>query len=143
MTYVIAVDPGGTTGLATYELTPGGESLEQWQVQDQFEVLDTVRNLLALRSDAVLVCEDFNIGGTRDRSSNKTIELIGGLRLIARDFGAAFVLQSPSEAKSFVTDAKLRRVGWWKVGLEHSRSATRHLLLYLAKNKLIDLQRLV
>lgn len=41
-------------------------------------------------------------------------------------------LQSPSQAKGFMTDARLKAVGWWAVGKPHSRDALRHTATYVA-----------
>lgn len=45
--------------------------------------------------------------------------------------GWGFKLQTPAEAKAFVSNEKLKRVGWYTVGMDHGRDATRHLLLWL------------
>lgn len=138
---VLAVDPGGETGFACWKQTPGGESIQQWQIVDQLQVLATVRDELATTD--VLVVESFTIGGSRASDSNKTIEIIGGCRWLASLAGVPMVEQSPADAVMFATNDKLKRIGWWKVGEDHSRSATRHLLLYLTKAKLIDARRLL
>lgn len=42
------------------------------------------------------------------------------------------VPQSASQAKGFMTDARLKAVGWWAVGKPHSRDALRHTATYVA-----------
>lgn len=41
--------------------------------------------------------------------------------------------QDPSEAKSVVTDARLREWGTYRPGMEHARDAERHAILFLRK----------
>jgi hypothetical protein len=142
---VLAVDPGGATGLALWEKTPGGESIQQWQIDSQMGLLATVEAELARGLD-VLVCESFQLSRSSKKStagSLQTIETIGALRWLAHKESRLFVLQSPSDAKTFVTDDKVNALNWWKVGEEHARSATRHLILYLTKSRLIDPERLI
>jgi hypothetical protein len=47
--------------------------------------------------------------------------------------GVPVEIQSPSDAKSTITDARLRLWGLWKPGAEHGRDAQRHGLLFLRR----------
>lgn len=42
------------------------------------------------------------------------------------------VAQQPSQAKGFLTDERLKALGWWAVGKPHSRDALRHTATYVA-----------
>ena len=42
----------------------------------------------------------------------------------------------------FATDAKLRALGMWTKGVDHPRDATRHLILFLCTERIIDLVKL-
>lgn len=72
------------------------------------------------------------------------LEIIGALKFLTRKYGhGPLVMQTPAEAKAFSTDKKLRTVGWYNPGLPHARDASRHALLYLAKQGIIDLHTLI
>jgi hypothetical protein len=61
------------------------------------------------------------------------LELIGVVKYLVPVRTTAVVFQSPSEAKAFSTDSKLKKVGWYQPGLPHARDASRHVLLHAAK----------
>jgi len=64
---------------------------------------------------------------------SETTDRIGAMRLIADHGGVQFVRQTPAQAKSFATDDKLRKLGWFSpTPGGHANDATRHLLVYLA-----------
>lgn len=83
-----------------------------------------------------LVIEDFVL-----RERTKARNLLAPVRLTAalvqevlRDSKQmGITLQSPSDAKSVVTDDRLRALGLWQVGQVHARDACRHLALFLRK----------
>lgn len=153
MTRVLAVDPGGTSGLVYWEgrgAAPGSpETVTPYQVSDSMHGIATARavELEIAKGLDVLVCESFTINaGTARKTQDgslQTIETIGMLRWLTDRAGVPFVLQRPGDAINFTSDAKLMQLGWWWKGQEHARSATRHLVLYLASKRLIDLDRLV
>ena len=140
---VIAVDPGLTTGWAA--LYPDGE-FRSGETKGPYEFLRTVHRLV---SDGAfswqLVVERYTITPETIKKSRQTdaLEIIGALKYFARHYNAGWAMQMPSEAKAFATDAKLRRVGWYQQGLGHANDASRHLLCYAVRNKLIDPTRLL
>lgn len=100
-----------------------------------------------------LVVEDFQlrVGGSTGvastaRSLLSPVRVTSGLRTLlgARGKGLAgssgsealygagwrFTMQQASDAKTVVTDDRLRRWGAWAPGLEHARDATRHLVFF-------------
>lgn len=154
---ILTVDPGGTTGFARCEV----EDLEivDWQAwhapwQEAGMVMQSYFAGTAygksphppwtIAIDA-LIMEDFFITAhtaTKSQDGKVSIELIGVGRYLAECYHKPFVLQPPSDAKHFADNKKLKAMGMWTKGLDHPRDATRHILLYLAKNRLIDLQKL-
>jgi hypothetical protein len=140
---VVAVDPGGTTGIARFLSRPGEHeafTLEHGHDQDwlaeNIEFYD------------LLVCEDFIISAATARKtqtgSKQALETIGVARYLARHAGVRFKLQTPSAASTFDPKfAKLRRIGWDTPGPDHMRAASRHLLLACAEEGLIDLKQLL
>lgn len=71
------------------------------------------------------------------------LEIIGALKYLARQHDHRIEMQSPSEAKGYSTDTKLKKVGWYNPGEPHARDASRHVLLYLSKAGIVDLHTLI
>lgn len=147
---MLAVDPGGTTGFA-YGETDGHELIDwrAWHTPwgDAPAVIEEYVHKRVGASVDVLVMESFHISVNTAKKGTKealeTIELIGVGRYIARRHSVRFKTQTPSEAKMFATNDKLRALGMWTRGLDHPRDATRHLLLFVCTERAIDLRKLV
>lgn len=90
-----------------------------------------------VKASHAVVCEGFVIAGPRAKASNMTIEMIGVLRYLCLKYGVEFVVQPPG-AYRFAGAAKLKHLGWYTAGSDHARSASGHLVLYLAKNGHLD-----
>lgn len=131
MSYVLAVDPGGTTGWAFRRPQDGVIS-----GQDDFNSFVYDADRLVRNQVDVVVCERYVITAETLRKSRQTtaLEVIGFLRGACYINGAEFVLQSPGDAKRFATDERLKSAGWYVPGQPHANDAARHLLLYLVKN---------
>ncbi len=133
---VIAVDPGETTGVAQFDDLAGVETVDAWHVEGQMDAVEFVRDRMGWGPLNVLVVEEFRISsGTARKTrggSNTAIEIIGALRWIAHARGVPFVLQSPSDVMGFMTNDKLKRIGFY-VPNEHARDAVRHLAYYLVQ----------
>ena len=127
---VIAIDPGPHVGIAFY----WNGTFNSLALTDVEFYEDSNRVEAWLAEADVVVCENFIISGPRAREANETIEMIGVLRFLSRCHDSQFVEQAPADARVFSTNAKLQRLGWYqRGGSDHARSATRHLVLYLAK----------
>ena len=128
MTKIIAVDPGLLTGVAV--LCDG--------VHHSFEEPD-FHDLAAFvysQQPDVIVCEAFVIRQNTHKldagAFSETTDRIGAMRLLAELAEVPFHRQTPAQAKSFATDEKLRRLGWFNpTPGGHANDATRHLLIYL------------
>jgi len=129
---IVAVDPGGTTGWATFK----NDDVEWGEEADQFQICSFVEEILKREDEIVVVCESYIITPQTIKKSRQyePLEIIGTLRYLAAKHGADFRLQSPSDAKRFVSDDFLKNVEWWPKGLVHARDALRHLFLYRVKN---------
>lgn len=136
---VLSIDPGKTSGWALHE-TDGQVSAGQLP---HFDMIETAWTQIPRCN--VVVCESFIITTSTVKKTQETWSLrqIGAFEWMARRLGVPFVLQSPASAKTFSTDDKLHKMGWWIKGQDHGRDALRHLLLYAVTNKLIDLARLL
>lgn len=137
MTYVLAVDPGKTTG---YALWSAGHALVSQAENDVF-LPYADRLMEAHGAGLVVVCEAFVIGPDTLRKSFQpwSLEVIGALKYLAWKHGSTFApLQKAADAKTFVPDTRLKKLGWYERGKEHGRDAARHLALYLAKTGQLD-----
>ena len=109
-----------------------------WQ-EDSFESCTReVHDRVRFKAPDALVCEGFVIRSNTSKldagAFSLTTDLIGACRLLAHQAGIPFVRQTPAEAKSFATDDKLRRLGWYRPTKGgHANDASRHLLTFLAK----------
>lgn len=143
-TRILAVDPGRATGWAVLE---AGRAYFGEEIFEEFP--GWADSFLRSRFDRgcrfLVVAERFVIsGGTLTKArgdSNWSIELIGVLRYLARQYGHEFDLQGAGDAKRFGTDRLLRKLGWWTPGSDHARDAARHLALALARRDQADLDR--
>jgi hypothetical protein len=94
----------------------------------------------------VVVCERFIIGAHTAKLTQApwSLEQIGALRFFCSRNSIPFVLQNAADAKKFGTDKALNTLGWKRPrGGGHARDAQRHLLVYLAKKNMIDLEPLL
>ena len=81
---------------------------------------------------ALVLCESIVITQQTIKKSSDvhaSLRQIGAIHHACRREGIDLVMQSPSEAKSFSTDNKLRACGLWIAGNDHARDANRHLVL--------------
>lgn len=149
---VLAVDPGGNTGIAQYV----NEEWKAWiEPFDQAQM--TVHRLLESGVPKItkeglhqphfdlVVFESIVITAAtlkKSRDVMKSIEFIGVGRYLCKCYGIEFITQTPSEGMSFGTDTKLRAMGWFTPGPDHANSASKHLLLALVNRRLIDVAAL-
>lgn len=131
---IVAVDPGKVTGVAKWRRDRPAE-IDSLQ-QPCWDAVATVHHLMTNGLTAV-VCESYVISSQtlrKTRGENWSLESIGALRYLAGLFDIPFILQTPADAKSFVTDQKLHAAGWYQPSTGgHANDAARHLMLYLAR----------
>lgn len=138
---VLALDPGGTTGWATWDASVGFRS---WECD--FDVLIArAWEWITTQPDAHegarhVVCERYTITAETLRKSRQSdaLEIIGFMRGLCLIYEIPFSLQTPADAKRFSTDDRLRHVGWYTRGKGHANDAARHLMLHLVKNRLME-----
>lgn len=138
---VLAVDPGGTTGWALWR---DGDQVPQVGQDPPLAFLDRTWDLVRTSGGLEVVCERYVVtAGTLKKSRQyDALEQIGALRWMCHHLGHPFELQDAADAEVFAPSERLKLLGWWTVGQEHARSATRHLLLYLVKRRLVSPGRL-
>jgi len=141
MRYVLAVDPGKSTGMALFSLESGQEPVLIWSGEfQQDEYARPIRDTLALYGDALdVVCERFTINAQTVRNSQApySLEQIGILKQCLMDTGRKaddIYFQSPADAKAMFDNKKLKKLEYWHKGGEgHALDAIRHGLLKLVK----------
>ena len=94
----------------------------------------------------IVACERWDSAG-RNRPMTPQVDAIetnGAARWIASQCNATFGLQSRSEAKKTMSDATLRKLGWFKRTKDgHANDAARHLGLMLLKHFPVEYLRLL
>jgi hypothetical protein len=154
----LVVDPGKLTGFSWLNdgigrILVGGE-LEHFEFLDYAERCIQAHWLPPQPGHATfagVVCESFRVNNTTARKISGgrlwATEQIGVLRQRCRTANISYVEQTPSDAKSFADDAKLKKMGWFKaqaVGeAGHRRDSARHALLFGIRNNIIDPRELL
>jgi len=96
---------------------------------------DLIEEKLRLLKPNHLVYEDYRVYSWRSAahswSALHTPQLIGSIRTLCRQKGVLTTHHMAHEAKTFVTDDKLREWHMYKSGQKHARDALRHGLFYL------------
>ena len=121
--YCVAIDPGGTTGIAVAktDANPWTLSVQQLTGQHHLQLLEL---LYKLRPD-VVVCESFENRGIGSAILEPR-EYIGVVKVYLQETRAAGVWQSASTGKAFWTDERLQRHNLYFQGARHARDAVRH-----------------
>lgn len=127
---VLGIDPGKVTGVCLYD-TDAPKSRQLWNVEGGVEGLADWWCAAKPVFDE-LVIERFTLREGVHGVDLDPVEVIGWIK------GAIFtkpVWQNPADAKSLITNEKLKRAGLYpprgEVGPGHSIDALRHVLTYL------------
>jgi hypothetical protein len=140
---LIAVDPGCMSGLSyidgsrIHRTEPVALELPTMQaIKQSIRWADDARRRTG--DDVGIVCENYKQRPGPLSNQPDALHSIGALRYYCWDNDISFLLQSPGEGKGFGTDEKLKRVGWWDIGMAAYRKgetshpqaidAMRHLL---------------
>lgn len=144
-TLYVAIDPGETTGLATYSEPKGWHRLQMGPQLHHLALLDWLR---AEKPD-VIICEQFFFQRRREKVILTSKEYIGVVQLYWQMRARAairsnpdadavrtvkLVMQSPSDML-FWDDKRLQTLSLYIPGKVHANDATRHMLYYFTKNK--------
>lgn len=131
---MIALDPGGTTGvvLLDWDGTPEPKPealLGYWQV-DFDDMPAWLDSMLLLHTPRLLVIERFIISPRTVRYTRQPEALytIGGAIFLARLSGIPVHMQTASDAKDAYPNTRLTEMGF-KVPGKHAKDALRHALL--------------
>lgn len=136
MESIIALDPGITTGVCFGVKRNESEILylapheQKYTLQELYELLG---DFLGIHSadHANIIYEDFQYRNYARAGLDLTpVKMIGIIELFIERHEPIILAtkQSPSTGKSFYKDDELKKIGCYKVGMQHGRDATRHLL---------------
>lgn len=132
MSEVLALDTGYQTGMALWR---DGEHTA-WDMPEDAAMNWCYEAITSGNFRGAVVVERLTITAQTAKKGDQvlsSVEQVGFLRHLCYQYGLEFTnRQTPGEAKSFANDGKLRAMGWWTVGTDHARDASRHLMLYLA-----------
>lgn len=157
MKRIVALDPGGTTGIRTWSnYTKEGvvDNDDHWgfdQIgpEEHHDRLwdylkDTMHFVWGIHGgEMTIVCESFEFrqwDGNRAGINLISREYIGVAKLFGQRYGVPVVLQSAGNAKGFIPDkpvngmeanAKLKVMGLYLPGKKHANDAARHLIYYM------------
>lgn len=141
MTIILAIDPGTTTGFALFN-EDGGHFIS-YEVEGPVNAVESVTLFLDTAHTAndivEIVCESFVISARTIKTQrvNDPWEIKGWIKLECLRRDVAYTEQSPATGKSFGTDDKLRKIGWFRSSEGgHANDAARHLITYLAQHHL-------
>lgn len=147
---IVAFDPGKMTGWATFSDNPdyvAATGEHRAGEMPWYEAIHWYETLCEDGAKFETVVESFIITAETLKKSRQhwSLESIGAMRYLHKRYAISggFHLQSPAEAKAFATNDKLKKMDWYTVGQDHARDASRHLLVFAVKNKLIPLDKLL
>lgn len=140
--HIFALDPGERTGWAwmhDFELIDSGEiqtgtvGLTWSNVTDRYS---HIINQVDLQKDEKihLAVEDYRVykqkAESHINSNVHTVKVLGLIEFFAWSQQLPIRLRMAEHAKTFVTDERLKRWGFWQRGERHARDAVRHACLY-------------
>lgn len=131
--FILALDPGKTTGYAWFDSTG---HFGYGEIEGRFKVYAALRQWSSAGARPEIVIESWSVRDDTTKMSRQDDPylIIGYVEGLCEANGWAFSTQTPGQAKGFATDDKLHAIGWeatTKGG--HARDASRHLLTYLSR----------
>lgn len=120
---IIALDPGKVTGWASWtksfwavgQVEPDGV----WPT-----LLEDFRDIETLIVERFIHRPKFHVDLT-------PVEIIGIIKQFSWQYGIPIVWQTPSQAKHYFTNEKLKEMGLYTPGKTHGNDAMRHIQYYL------------
>lgn len=132
---ILALDPGETTGWATFV---DGELQKSGEVGQNDSLMDVMR-LIDREQPTTIVVEAYRIyswkADTHSWSDLFTPRLIGAIELKCIQNKIPMYTEMAQGAKNFCTNKKLKSWGYYKKGARHARDAIRHGCYWLVFGK--------
>lgn len=158
---VVAFDPGGTTGWATFSVYLEAIEDSDYRIMDNIsfwtagefiggerEQTDEMFSLVQAWPDAHIVVEDFLL-----RKFSTARELLSPVRMTARFDDRMYskgdrrpiIIQPGKLAMDTVTDARMAKMGLYNplIGQEHARDGVKHAVTWLKRAKKLYQQNLI
>lgn len=131
---MLSIDPGGTTGMSLIEYDKDAFNIERtWQIQNGLKgFLDWHWDELDTHQIDLIVCEDFTLRGGIKGVDITPAYVIGALEALYPSERIEY--QSPS-MKSLCDNDRLKKMGIYETGRQHSMDAVRHGIIYLRNIK--------
>lgn len=131
---ILAIDPGGTTGLALGKTNDDGSKFSVLHTGElkltPFELLGVLDSI----QPQIVVSESFEfrqaVDGKRTGTRLDSRDLLGVCSMWTTANDRRYILQTPAQAKGSFPNSRLKQYGAYTVGSEHARDATRHLLYW-------------
>lgn len=136
--HLIAFDPGETTGVSHWEVTPAQVILKRSTQVKTWPIDQAVKHLAGeisqTKPDAI-VFESYQVyewkKDEHSWSQIPTVQVIGCLQTLCIQQDIPYFTQTAQIAKGFVTDEKLKDWGFYERGQRHARDSMRHALYFL------------
>lgn len=134
-THVIWLDPGETTGYATYTMHDGEFMSGQLPFHGVGRMLTTYSDMwgvkLAVGYERFIVTDQ----GSKYASPEWPLKVCGMVDWLTELHGFTALPSMPSSARNLGRDGnKLQRLGWWTPGRVHANDAAAHLLAWLLRS---------
>lgn len=135
--YLITLDPGETTGYCVmhdFQVVQAGQLITS-DLDLGYDALSNLFHVYQGKEEGVrVVCEDYRVYSWKSKQHEwaglHTPKLIGMIHCLAIQYGFPAKYVMAVEAKTFVTDEKLKDWGLWIPNQRHARDAIRHAVLY-------------
>lgn len=129
---IIALDPGGTTGVATTILSKQTNECSLIFTRQLTGAHHTdLYKYFINESPNVIVYERFIYQDRKKKVSLESVEYIGVAKLYTQLTNKQLAPQMAASAKNLWTDDKVKALGLWQPGQPHAMDAVRHLLLFV------------
>lgn len=136
MKRMLAVDPGGTTGLALFEYDD-----DTYNVIWTKQIANKLAGFLDFHWDELedtpidqIVCESFDLREGVHGVDLSAVYIIGAIEALYPRGVYDLVMQKPSQ-KALCSDSRLHKMGLHQTGKPHASDAVRHGIIYLRNNK--------
>lgn len=129
VTYLLALDPGGSTGWSWWEY----DDKRQLTHLTHGTVRDGLRGFLEWwehAEDCEIVIEDFILDGRTPRPDTTPLEILGAVEFAAKQDGVK-VTRQRNYMKNHAPDELLKERGLWWPGKGHDRDSARHAIAYM------------
>lgn len=135
--HVWAFDPGQTTGWCHLSVFENEVGVFNCGEADHFQIGNMLYDNPALKAavkntsvDTIFVAERFTMT-SKVSPAPWSLETIGLIRYFASFYQIPFYLQTPSQAKTLVSNDILKKLGLYNPGKGHAMDATRHAVFRL------------